>query len=547
MQKVVRAPSSNTGNLVNKPGFSLPPALLEKASTRLCFVSIISAVSTVAFFLAQGSLQPEAHAVQQNPVIRLLMLGMVLLSFGFLGVQRSGWVSKQTLLYLGAGFQVLIAFMIGLMESTLLTSPLFPVVGVSGAALWIVLCGVLIPNAPHLVALTGVFSMLAWPTAYFVAHRSFGSEFIGWNRVLMWIIPLALATVWTALLNRRIYKMEVDSQRAEELGSYTLERIIGQGGMGEVWLAHHRMLRRNAAVKLIRPEILAGQTMRNESVIRKRFEREARATAQLQNPHTVALFDFGMTQEGMFYYVMELLEGIDLQSLVEKHGPMHPGRVKNILIQICESLEEAHRRSMVHRDIKPRNIFLSKLGWQHDFAKVLDFGLVKTAVAEDESMMTIQGSATGTPAYMAPEVALGGTVDGRADIYGLGCVAYFMLTGELVFAESSATAIALAHVQKAPERMSRRTEMPIPQSLEDIVLQCLEKDPDKRPRSAQDLARKLEALKDVPTFCRDMAATWWEVNLPAPGIPAAMPQSGPNGGGKRIAMESDSQLQTVDH
>jgi serine/threonine-protein kinase len=260
--------------------------------------------------------------------------------------------------------------------------------------------------------------------------------------------------------------------------------------------------------------------MRGEAVIRKRFEREARATAALRNPHTVALYDFGVTQDNMFYYVMELLEGIDLQSMVEKHGPLHPGRVRNILIQVCESLEEAHRLGMVHRDIKPRNIFVSKLGWQHDFAKVLDFGLVKTKLREDESLMTMDGAATGTPAYMAPEVALGGTkVDGRTDIYGLGCVAYFMLTGTLVFNENTPTATALAHVQKTPVPPSERTELPIPAGLEAVILQCLEKDPENRPRSAQDLARKLEALSDVPRFFRDMAATWWETNLPVTSAP----------------------------
>jgi serine/threonine-protein kinase len=333
----------------------------------------------------------------------------------------------------------------------------------------------------------------------------------------MWMMPLSMSLFWTNFLSRNMYSMQMQTNYAEDLGSYKLERVIGQGGMGEVWLASHRMLARNAAVKLIRPEILSGQSMRAESVIRKRFEREARATASLRNPHTVALYDFGLTQDHMFYYVMELLEGIDLQTMVDKFGPLHPGRVKNILIQICESLEEAHRLGMVHRDVKPRNIFLSKMGWQHDFAKMLDFGLVKTALREDESMMTMDGSATGTPAYMAPEVALGGsTVDGRTDIYSLGCVAYFILTGELVFPESSPTAIALAHVQKAPIPPSQRTELAIPDGLERVILQCLEKDPANRPRSAQDLARKLEALRDVPIFCRDQAASWWETNVPDP-------------------------------
>lgn len=519
-RKVARGPSTNTGDLARQPGFALPPQLLEKAVVRLCMVAMISAVFCVAYFAADGFLQPEAAYMQQHPVTRLMALFIVLLSFAFAGVQAAGWFSKQTILYMGSGFQVLIGFAITLAECSLVSSSVVPVVGVSGTTLWLVVCGMLIPNTPRLNLLTGILTALTWPAGYYASLVAFGHDFIGWNRVAMWMAPMFLAVVLTNFLNRKMYTMQMQSQKAEDLGSYALDRVIAQGGMGEVWLANHKMLARPAAVKLIRPELLAGQTMRNEAVIRKRFEREARATAALRNPHTVALYDFGVTADNMFYYVMELLEGIDLQTLVDRHGPMHPGRVRNILIQVCESLEEAHRLGMVHRDIKPRNIFLSKLGWQHDFAKVLDFGLVKTALREDESMMTMDGSATGTPAYMAPEVALGGAkVDGRTDIYSLGCVAYFMLTGGLVFPEATPTAMALAHVQKPPSPMSERTELPVPLGLEQVILACLDKDPEKRPKSAQDLARRLERLNDVPQFCRDMAATWWETNIPNPGVP----------------------------
>jgi serine/threonine protein kinase len=521
MAKIVRSPSTSAAALGLHSEVRLAPVLVEKATARLSIVTIISAISMVAFFIAEGFLQPESYAVQQVPGIRLLMLGMVLLSFGFLGVHRAGWMSKQSLLYLGAAFQVLQGILIGFMESTLMASPSIPAIGVSGVCLWITLCGVLIPNTPWLVAWTGTLTLFAWPLSYFLAQNLLHLPFVGWNRLLMWMLPISLAVVWTTLLNRRIYILELQSQKAEELGSYTLERVIGKGGMGEVWIAKHRLLHRIAAIKLIRQEMLSSQNMRNESMIRKRFEREAQATAQLRNPHTVALFDYGVTNEGLFYYVMELLDGVDLQTLVDKHGPMHPGRVKNILIQICESLEEAHRLKMVHRDVKPRNIFLSRLGWQHDFAKVLDFGLVKTEVRANETHMTLQGSATGTPAYMPPEVALNGSVDGRADIYSLGCVAYFMLTGELVFPEASATAMALAHVQKSPQAPSQRTEQPIPTSLENVVLQCLHKDPLMRPGSAQELARRLEGLADIPVFSRDMAEMWWEINLPGSGVPGA--------------------------
>lgn len=513
--KIVRAASATTGEGLRARALSMPPELLDKALPRICIISFLSAVSTILFFVADGFLQPEAAAAQQSPLLRGAALAMVLVSIGYMALQRTGALSKQMILYLSVPFQVLVAFAISLADNTLLSSPAHPIAGVATVSLWILLCGILIPNPPALSAAANVLSALSWPLAYWIDMSVMGMPFIGWNRIAMWMMPILMTTFWAIFFNRHLYAMRLKSERAEDLGSYKLDRQLAAGGMGEVWLARHKMLKRDAAVKLIRPELLSGQTIRGENVIRKRFEREAQATAALRNPHTVALFDFGMTQEGMFYYVMELLEGIDLQTLVEKYGPMHPGRVKNILIQVCESLEEAHRLSMVHRDIKPRNIFLSKLGWQHDFAKVLDFGLVKTVLTNNETVMTMDGSATGTPAYMAPEIAMGAkVVDGRADIYALGCVAYFMLTGQLVFDESNSTAMALAHVQKAPERPSLRTELPVPAGLERVVLQCLEKDPEQRPRSAQDLARKLEALTDVPVFCRDRAADWWATNLP---------------------------------
>jgi serine/threonine-protein kinase len=486
----------------------------------LCIISIVAAVSTITLFTAAHLLQPEARVVQQHPLVRLLALSMVLASVAFFALQRVGWVSKQAIVHLGSVFQVFVAFCIAVGESALLDGPVTPVIGVSKLGLWLILCGILIPNTPLANLLAGIFSVVAWPAGYWISMSVFGNEFIGWNRVFSWIAPLALCALWTNLINRRVYTMQLRSQKAEDLGSYQLEYPIGQGGMGEVWRAKHRLLARDAAVKLIRPEVLAGRSMRNESVIRKRFEREARATAALRSPHTVALFDFGMTRDGKFYYVMELLTGIDIQTLVARFGPMHPGRVKNVLIQVCESLEEAHRLGMVHRDVKPRNIFLSKLGRQHDFAKVLDFGLVKTRFADEESLTTLDGTATGTPAYMAPEIAMGRKeIDGRADIYALGCVAYFMLTGEMVFDEVSATAIALAHVQKTPLPPSQRTELPVPEGLERLIMQCLDKDPERRPHSAQDLARKLEALEDVPRFCRDKAAEWWDTNLPMQDVP----------------------------
>jgi len=223
-----------------------------------------------------------------------------------------------------------------------------------------------------------------------------------------------------------------------------------------------------------------------------------------------------MSRDGSFYYAMELLEGVDLQTLVDRFGPMDAARVRHILYQACKSLDEAHRADLVHRDIKPRNIMLCKIAGEYDFTKVLDFGLVKSLHQDRaESIMTMDGVTTGTPAYMPPEMALGvREVDGRADLYSLGCVAYFLLTGSLVFDEPTAVALAIAHTQKKPIPVSQRAEMPVPEGLEAIVMELLEKDPANRIATAAETARRLRELRDVPDWSPEHAAAWWETNLP---------------------------------
>jgi serine/threonine-protein kinase len=285
--------------------------------------------------------------------------------------------------------------------------------------------------------------------------------------------------------------------KAREMGSYRLGELLGRGGMGEVYLAHHRMLARPAAIKLIRPEALAGENGSKAQLAATRFRREAQAAARLKSPHTVQLYDFGTTDEGRLYLVMELLEGITLEHLVRAEGALPAHRVVHILRQVCESLEEAHDAGLVHRDIKPANIHLGQVGRHADFVKVLDFGLVKSVGGAngEDSLASIAGLAIGTPAYMAPEMVHGeGELDGRTDLYSLGCVAYYLLTGELVFAGETAIQTALLHVQQPPVPPSERTGNPIPPVLERLVLACLAKHPADRPQSASDLGAALAAL-----------------------------------------------------
>jgi serine/threonine-protein kinase len=261
----------------------------------------------------------------------------------------------------------------------------------------------------------------------------------------------------------------------------------------------------------------AGDASDTRGILR-RFEREARATAALSSPHTIQVFDFGMTNDGHFYYVMELLSGRDLESLVREFGPLPADRAMFLLRQICHSLADAHARGLVHRDIKPANIYTCRMGLEFDFIKVLDFGLVKIKSREfsqDTTMTTVENRTTGTPAYMAPEVILGDVdVDRRADVYALGCVMYYLLTGQLVFEADTPMKMLMQHVQATPVPPSQRTELVIPEEVDELVLACLEKDPNRRPQHAQDLFRIACGCGSCNSWTRDASRLWWEQHLP---------------------------------
>jgi serine/threonine-protein kinase len=298
------------------------------------------------------------------------------------------------------------------------------------------------------------------------------------------------------------------------LGSYRLIEKLGEGGMGEVWRARHQLLARACAVKLIKPELL-GESNREAAV--QRFRLEARTIARLSSPNTVRLYDFGVSEAGSFYFVMELLDGQDLASLVQGFGPLPPERVVAVLRQACRSLGEAHEAGLLHRDIKPHNLFLCRLGLDFDVVKVLDFGLVKS-LREGDANLTADGAVTGTPAYMPPERVLGGAADERSDIYALGCVGYWMLTGQTVFT-GEPMAIMIQHARAAPKPPSEASGLPIPQRLEEIILACLEKAPEKRPSSAMDLWRQLGEVALEAPWTPERAESWWRDHLPTIGGP----------------------------
>ena len=289
------------------------------------------------------------------------------------------------------------------------------------------------------------------------------------------------------VVSRTIYGLRRVVEQAVQLGQYVVHEKIGEGGMGAVYRASHAMLKRPTAVKLIAPE-RAGETAT------ARFEREVMAASRLSHPNTVAIYDFGRTRGGVFYYAMELLDGQNLAHLVESEGPQSVERTLHVLGQLTGALGEAHDAGLVHRDVKPDNVMLCTRGGVSDFVKVLDFGLVKQVANPDTTKITAESSIAGTPLYMAPEaIAAPETVTPAADVYAVGCVAYFLLTGRPPFAAKTVVEVCAAHLHTTPEPPSRHAPAALPGALDALVLRCLEKQPERRPTS-RELQVALDAL-----------------------------------------------------
>lgn len=311
-----------------------------------------------------------------------------------------------------------------------------------------------------------------------------------------------LAAVLAAVGSKVIFGLRREIRAARELGQYTLGAKLGEGGMGQVFMAKHRLLRRPTAIKLLPQEKAGVQAI-------TRFEREVQLTACLTHPNTVSIFDYGRSVDGVFYYAMEYLEGIDLASLVHEYGAQPLGRVLHILQQVCNALGEAHRHGLIHRDIKPANIILTTQGGEPDFVKVVDFGLVKELGSDVQ--VTLAGGLSGTPAYLAPEcITDPEAVDARADLYALGATMYFLITGSDVFLGATVVAVLSQHMHAEPEPPSLRLAAPIDAGFEALVLQCLAKKPSERPQTALEVRERLRALLPHESWSETMAADWWK-------------------------------------
>lgn len=319
-----------------------------------------------------------------------------------------------------------------------------------------------------------------------------------------------------ALATTKGHTLEIGEHLLDDgvrVGAYSLIEPLGSGGMGEVWLARHQLLARPAAIKLVREAALGPAD--EASSLRQRFAREAQATAQLESPHTVRLFDFGVTDTGNFYYVMERLRGLDLQRIVERHGAMSPDRAVFLLKQACLSLAEAHALGLVHRDIKPANLFACRLGRDYDFLKVLDFGVVAGTGHYAREPITAAGMVLGTPAYLAPELVGGhGAFDARADIYAIGCVAYWLLTGRPPFGGDDALSILRQQSDTSPSPPSILSAETVPPAFDALILECLSKDPSLRPQSADVLWERLDRVAVASGWDQRRARAWWAQHEP---------------------------------
>ncbi|HTQ05701.1 MAG TPA: serine/threonine protein kinase [Polyangiaceae bacterium] len=388
---------------------------------------------------------------------------------------------------------------------------------------------------------------LRWRVASFIPEDLLlgpARSYEGRARVVA-LLSLLVAVAVSFVFSRHIVRMRrqtADARaaatraaaEARDLGSYRLTTRLGAGGMGEVWRAEHRLLARQAAIKLIRPEADAGPEAH------ERFRREAQTLATLRSRNTIELFDYGITEDGTFFYVMELLDGMDLETLVGRFGPQRPARVCSLLMQACNSLAEAHAAGLVHRDVKPANLYVCRVADEVDVLKVLDFGLVRSLaeVASPASTrsfeqlareldsgvlplvkLTAAGSVMGTPDYMAPEQVLGHDIDARADVYALGCVAYFALSGELPFSgHSDAMEIMLAHLDQDPAPLAERAKQKLPPKLVELVHHCMARRAEDRPASVSAVRRELAAIQFSPAeaWTDELAAEWWRLNVPRP-------------------------------
>ena len=494
--------------------------LAEIAVPRLRYLAIVLAImaglmATAVVLFMTGVFRPHMSSAPgmanvsmwtRAQFILTVVAIAIVASCAMIAVTKVRAWSPQRVLNIGIAFQILGALCITVVEEH--------AAGRQGRSLvnvWI-LSFALVPQRTGRAAVAAFGAVLAAPAAV-ALNVAIGLR--EWPPAVSWFggtFGAVLSAFLVMFINKVVYSLGREVADAKRLGAYTLVEKLGQGGMGEVWRAEHRALIRPAAVKLLRRETTGGMSREDLEAMNLRFQREVQATALLTSPHTIAVYDFGSTSDHTLYYVMELLHGLDAERLVDAHGPLPAERVVYLLRQACESLSDAHASKLIHRDIKPANLYLCAIGRKVDFIKVLDFGLVRDL--DSDVRITGAGFVPGTPAYVAPETAAKNIVDARSDIYALGCVAYWMLTGRLVFEAQTSAGMMAAHIRDQAPPPSRRTELAIPPELDELVLACLAKEPSDRPQTADELRDRLDAIPFAERWNQDRAKAWWNTHAP---------------------------------
>ena len=490
----------------------LPDDLLREASRRLGIVALLGGgLWLVASVLGNLTYDYEAlpGKVGYLNIPNGIALGSLIASVALYFYARRSRRNPRFILDLGLVYLVLTALALGQMFhwAPMVGKP-SPMISWIGPV--IVMFAAIVPSTTGKMLVASLLAASMMPLGMLIAHARGHWDFGPLYNVFVMHYPDYILVGVALVVSRVVTRLGQQVTRAREMGSYQLGELLGRGGMGEVYKARHRMLARPAAIKLIRPEAVAGGSGEGASMALARFRREAEVAATLRSAHTVELYDFGVTADHTLYFVMELLEGMDLEKLVRDTGPLPPARTVHILKQVCDSLEEAHALGLVHRDVKPANIHVGRQGLRHDFVKVLDFGLVKSidGAAGGDTLHTAAGSTPGTPAYMAPELVLDAPIDGRADLYALGCVAYYALTGQLIFDARTPMEMVSMHLHDEPVPASQRGAVGVPPALDALLLACLAKKPEQRPASAAALAAALDALGLEP-WTEAQAADWW--------------------------------------
>lgn len=526
MKKQVIAPRLPTPVTPSAPQSSvrMPDDVVAEQLKRLRLSALVSGGMWLMGLVMDGALFP---LVLETPInLRVIGIEVVAVLFAVTVYLHTCYSRRADRTKADSGLVLMLLNSAGIaLFETWARDPVYYAPGqLSWIPIVILLSAAVMPGPPRPMLVAALVSASLGPLGIWFAHLR-GVAVPSLAETLIMVLPNYSCAIAAVLPSKLFQRMGRRITEARELGSYELVEQLGEGGMGAVWRARHRLLARDAAVKLVRAELM-GDTVSAAQAQLRRFEREAQATAALSSAHSVRLFDFGATDDGSFYYVMELLSGRDLESLVRQFGPLPPERTMYLLQQVCHSLAEAHDRGLVHRDVKPANIFLCRMGRDFDYVKVLDFGLVQTrtgdpATAVTETLATAQ-ALIGTPAYMAPEVILGhDDVDRRADVYAVGCVAFYLLTGTRVFQDGTQMQALIDHVHAAPVAPSQRVPGGLPREVDELVLWCLKKDPADRPQDAGELLAAIRERHLARGWSNDHARAWWQARLPELSGPLA--------------------------